>query len=203
MKHPGPTLLTVVLSVVTLIAYGAYRVLGGSFDSADTANRADAAAASLADSLPAFTLADLDGRPVAIESFADQPLVINFWATWCGPCLREIPLLKQFQAEHPALSIIGIAVDRPDAVRAFADEMQFNYPVLVGQADAMDAATRLGIGVFVLPSTVFTAAGGATLGIHVGEIHAEHLDDLTATLAALGRAEIDLDGARARLAGLR
>lgn len=203
MKHPGPTLLTVVLSVVTLIAYGAYRVAGSSFDSADSANRTDAAAAGLADSLPAFTLADLDGRPVAIESFAHQPLVINFWATWCGPCLREIPLLKQFQAEHPALTIIGIAVDRPDAVRAFADEMQFNYPVLVGQADAMDAATRLGIGVFVLPSTVFTAAGGATLGIHVGEIHAEHLDDLTATLAALGRAEIDLDGARARLAGLR
>lgn len=201
MSHPKPLLLTATLSLATLLGYGAYRLwsahVGNGPDSAATAT------AALADELPELTLADLDGDPVSISRWAGRPLIVNFWATWCAPCLREIPLLKSLQAEHPEITVVGIAVDRDDAVRAFAEEMGFNYPVLVGQADAMDAATALGIEVFVLPSTVFTAATGETLGIHVGEIHAEHLENLTAALAALDSGTLDIAGARRQLAGLR
>jgi thiol-disulfide isomerase/thioredoxin len=130
-------------------------------------------------------------------------LVINFWATWCAPCLREIPLLKSFQADHPEFQLVGIAVDRLQAVRQFADEMQFNYPVLVGQAEGMNAAASFGVDVFALPFTVFTAPDGATLGLHTGELHSEHLAELAATVAALGDGSLSLEQARARTAGIR
>lgn len=202
MSHPNPVVLTAALSVTALAGYGAYRALtatdGGALPHSPVTGPAE-----LAETLPEFTLDDIDGAPVSIGSLAGQPLVINFWATWCAPCLREIPLLKTLQTTHPDIRVVGIAVDRPDAVRAFADEIGFNYPVLVGQGTAMDAASALGIEVFVLPSTVFTDASGATLGIHVGEIHAEHLENLTATLAALDDGRIDLAAARQQLAGLR
>jgi len=73
----------------------------------------------------------------------------------------------------------------------------------VGQADAMDAAAAFGVGVFALPFTVFVAPDGATLGVHTGEIHPEHLENLTAVLADLGAERIGLEAARARIAGRR
>ena len=127
--------------------------------------------------------------------------MINFWATWCAPCLREIPLLKEFQETRSTapIQVVGIAVDHIEAVREFAAEMNFNYPVLVGQLGAMDAAARFGVDFFVLPFTVFTDTRERILGVHSGELHAEHLDELGDVLAALEAGEIDLDSARERL----
>lgn len=205
MSHPRPLLVTAALSATALVGYGVYRSLLPATDRAE--GPASAAAApgpdELADALPDFELSNLDGEPTSVGSWPERPLVINFWATWCAPCLREIPLLKSLQAEHPELRVIGIAIDRPGPVREFAADMDFNYPILVGQGDAMGAATTFGIRVLALPSTVFTAADGATLGVHVGEIHAAELDELTATLTALDAGAIDRDGARRRIAGQR
>jgi len=211
MNSWSPLRLTITLSLATLLGYGAYRLLytpqpetpavheahAGLPDTAESGERA------LPDVLPAFALADLQDVMTPIDTWAGRPLVVNFWATWCAPCLREIPLLKQFQASHPDVQVIGIAVDRPGPVRQFAADAEFNYPILVGQPEAMDAASAFGIDVFVLPFTVFTSAAGATLGIHAGELHAEHLDDFSATLAELNGGALDLAGARARVAGLR
>ncbi len=199
MSHPNPLKLTVALSLATLLSYGAWRVWLATTEEAPAARPP----VVLADQLPDFSLANLDGEPVSIRNWPDRPMVINFWATWCGPCLREIPLLKALQSAHPEIQVVGIAVDQPDAVAAFADDIDFNYPILVGIGDAMEAASILGIEVFVLPSTVFTTATGATLGIRVGEIHDEHLNELTATLAELEAGTVDLAGARQRLAGER
>jgi hypothetical protein len=111
--------------------------------------------------------------------------------------------LKAFQTDHPGVRVVGIAVDRFEPVVAFAEEMDFNYPILVGQGNAMDAATQFGVDVFALPFTVFTAASGAVLGVRTGEIHPEHLENYLAVLADLDTADIGLDVARARIAGLR
>ena len=197
MNRPRPLFLTVLLSVATVVTYVGYR-LYPMVTPADNSSGIDLPA-----QLPAVTLTDLDDQPVSITEFRGDPLIINFWATWCGPCLREIPLLKAVQDETPAIQVVGIAVDHMDAVRAFAAEMAIDYPILVGQGDAMDAATQLGIEVFVLPSTVFTSADGVPIGIRVGEIHAEHIQNFATTVAALDRGEIDLDTARDRLAGLQ
>lgn len=156
------------------------------------------------DQLPDFTLADLEGEPRSIRSWADnRGLVINFWATWCAPCLREIPLLIALQADDadPAVQVIGIAVDRLDDVTAFAPEMNFNYPILIGQSDAMEAAQTFGIEFLALPFTVFAAPFGQILAVHTGEITRGDLDNYTAVLADLSGGTISLPAARQRMAG--
>lgn len=204
-----PTLITLLLSVAAALGYVTYRV---TFD--DHAPAADAAhdgehahgapdrTATLPDELPDFAMAGLDADSVSIRSWPGQPLVINFWATWCAPCLREIPMLKAFQDEHPELKVVGIAIDDMAKVEAFADEMGFNYPILVGQTEGVNAAASFGVDFYALPFTIFTAAGGETIGVRTGELHAEHLDALAAVLDALEAGRADIDEARARLAEL-
>ena len=75
-----------------------------------------------------FSLDNLPGEQQSIQSWPGKPLLINFWATWCGPCLREIPMLKELQAARPDLQVVGIAIDKPRPRAEFADDMQFNYP---------------------------------------------------------------------------
>ena len=151
------------------------------------------------DELPEIVLNDLSGAPTPLATWSDGPMLVNFWATWCAPCLREIPLLKSFQDEHPAIEVVGIAVDQLEPVLDFAEEMQFNYPVLVGRADGYEAMTIFRNEAQVMPFSAFTAPGGAVLGVHYGELHAEHLDNFATTVELLGSGEIDLGEARDRL----
>jgi thiol-disulfide isomerase/thioredoxin len=197
-------MLTLVLSGATVLGYLAYRAVDAPRDPASapvTTEEHSHGAAAFADSLPAIMLNDLGGAPTALDTWAGKPMLVNFWATWCAPCLREIPLLKEFQIEQNGVQIVGIAVDRVDPVVSFAAEMDFNYPVLVGQTDAMEAAAALGVEVFALPITVFIDPAGAILGIHTGELHAEHLDNFAAVLGDLDTGRIDRATARARIAG--
>ena len=203
-RSTRPALVTVLLSGAAVAGYFAYRLfVAGPEDALREDVAGDAAPASdiaLPDALPEVVLADLDGAPTSIASWPDRPLLVNFWATWCAPCLREIPLLKSFQAEHPDVQVVGIAVDRLPPVVTFAEEMAFNYPILVGQTDAMEAAAALGVQVLALPITVLTDSAGAVLGIHTGEIHAEHLENYSAVLTDLAAGRIDRAAARARVA---
>ena len=161
----------------------------------------DDSPAPLADKLPEFSLETLGGTQQSIGSWPDKPLLINFWATWCGPCLHEIPMLKQYQTRRTDLQVVGIAVDKRESVVGFAATMQFNYPILIGESGGWDAAAAFGVNVYALPFTVFTAPNGAVLGVHTGELHQEHLDNLTAVLDDLEAGKIDLPTARARIAG--
>lgn len=191
-------LLTLALSAAALLAYVGYRAMvpGNMPDGAEHAG-----APVLVDTLPEFALEDLTGEIRSIQGWEGDALVINFWATWCAPCLREIPLLKEFQDANGSagVQVVGIAVDHLEAVRAFAEDMGFNYPVLVGQLAAMEAAAEFGLEFFVLPFTVFTDARKRILGIHAGELHTEHLDELLLVLNALEAGSMDIDSARARM----
>ncbi|WP_428100078.1 TlpA family protein disulfide reductase [Candidatus Rariloculus sp.] len=199
-KVTTPTAVTLALSAAALLGYGGLRLLAPRLGEQPPPDIASAEQA-LADQLPTFALYDLTGEPRSIRSWPGKPLLVNFWATWCAPCLREIPMLKEFQTDNPSLQVVGIAVDRLDSVLAFADQMQFNYPVLVGEADAMAAASAFGVEFFALPFTVFTGADGAVLGVHTGEIHAEHLENFVAVLGGLDAGQIDNGTARMRLSG--
>ena len=109
--------------------------------------------------------------------------VVNFWATWCPPCRREIPLLKELQAEYgDRIRIVGIAIDDMEAVREYAVGADFNYPVLVGQQDAVDLGNQVLQDWIGLPFTAFTDASGKVHHIHVGELHREQAERFLATV---------------------
>ena len=201
-KTMRPTVLTIVLSAAAVLGYLAYRMLVDE-PAGEAVQQQAATQRALPDTLPDVTLENLDGAPTALASWPGRPMLVNFWATWCAPCLREIPLLKDFQGRNEGVQVVGIAVDSLEPVVSFADEMQFNYPILVGQTDAMNAAAALGVEVLALPITVFTDSAGAVLGLHTGEVHAEHLEQYAIVLADLASGRSDREDARARLAGLR
>ena len=110
-------------------------------------------------------------------------------------------MLKEFQTGQPGLQVVGIALDRRDPVVKFADKMQFNYPILIGDKGGYEAAAAFGVNVYAMPFTVFTGADGSVLGVHTGELHPEHLQELTAVIADLRDGKIDVPMARQRLAG--
>lgn len=200
-RFAAPTLMTLVLSLATVAGYLAYRAaIAPGQPGATTEAAADAD--TLAERLPDFSLANLDGHPQSIHDWHGEPLIINFWATWCAPCLREIPLLKTVQDDNAWLRVIGIAIDRRPEVLAFADDMQFNYPVLQGEADAFEAAASFGTEFIAMPFTVFADDRGYLLGVYTGELHAEELGNVVAVLDDRRAGRISLDQARQRIAGL-
>jgi thiol-disulfide isomerase/thioredoxin len=150
---------------------------------------------------PSFSLPDIAGSPRDFSEWQGSHRVVNFWATWCAPCRREIPLLKAFQAEHAdnGFQVLGIAVDYAEEVAAYAEDADFNYPVLVGQEDAMSIAESSGIEFIGMPFTMFVAADGEYLSAYIGELHQEHLDSLVDVLTRLDRGEIDKHAAREAL----
>jgi thiol-disulfide isomerase/thioredoxin len=151
-----------------------------------------------------FSLNDIDGNMRKLSDWQGKARLVNFWATWCAPCRREIPLLKRTQAAHGSdnLQIIGIAVDFPEEVQAYAEEAQFNYPILVGQEDAMAAAEASGIDFIGMPFTMIVAPSGELLKTHIGEIVEAHIDEILHVFDALENGSMDVEAARAALSEL-
>src|SRR3546814_6028726 len=88
--------------------------------------RADAAG-----SLFELTLPDASGHEHALADYLGKPLVINFWATWCPPCVREMPELDGLQKKYPSVQFLGLAIDTAGNVREFAEKVQVSYPLLI------------------------------------------------------------------------
>ncbi|MBC8027229.1 MAG: TlpA family protein disulfide reductase [Steroidobacteraceae bacterium] len=124
------------------------------------------------DSLPDITLAAVDGTPTKLSSFSGRPLMVNFWATWCAPCRREIPLLNRIRAQRKAQNaeIVGVAVDFREDVLKFVQKVPINYPLLIGEEDGLAAAEAFGMGM-AFPFSVFADSQGRILTIKVGELH--------------------------------
>lgn len=158
-------------------------------------------AASIPASLPAFLLKDLEGRPTSAARWQGKSLMINFWATWCAPCRREIPLLQSLHREFDGreFEVVGIAVDYPDKVRSFRDEFGITYPLLVGEQDALDLITRLGVATPAFPFTVFTDHQGRVVTLYLGELRKPVAEAILAAVRDVDQGHVDLPAARARI----
>jgi thiol-disulfide isomerase/thioredoxin len=152
--------------------------------------------------LPDFSLKDLKGKSIPISAWSGKSLVINFWATWCAPCRREIPLLKTLAAEWAGkdLEVVGIAVDYPDKVQDFASRFKIDYPVLIGDQDALDVAAKFGMSSPAFPFTVFTDRRGEIVALFVGELHRPQVDFILSEVQDLNQDRIQLPEARRAIA---
>jgi len=153
------------------------------------------------DTLPEVHLAGLDGRKHALAEFAHRPLIVNFWATWCEPCRREIPLLTTLRSAYAGdhLEIVGIAIDFRDSVDAFLKKTPLPYPLLIGEEDGIDAAAAFGMQV-VLPFSVFVDEQNRIVAVKVGELHRDEADAILGTMRAVRAGQLELTAARARIA---
>src|SRR3954469_1263625 len=131
----------------------------------------DAAVDALATGKPAplqFTMQDMNGVDVKLASFKGKVILLNFWATWCGPCQEEIPSLVQLQQQYgDQLVILGVSIDDPlNKLKPYATKMHMNYPVLVGRdrQDVQDAYGPL----FGIPVSVFVDRDGKIWKRHSG-----------------------------------
>jgi thiol-disulfide isomerase/thioredoxin len=151
--------------------------------------------------LPDFRLKDLSGATRSITEWTSQALIVNFWATWCAPCRKEMPLLEQVHGERggQGLHVVGVAIDREEPVRTFIAETGITYPILFGEADAMAAAESFGTAFIGLPLTVVVAPGGAILKIHTGELDAGDLALIVDVLDRLIAGSLSVPQARTAL----
>ena len=127
---------------------------------------------------PAFETVDLDGRPVRLADYRGEPVLINFWASWCVPCRKEFPLLKDVHGDE--VTVLGVVFqDTAEAASAFMAEQDATWPALLDPggdiADDYDVGFRPG-----LPVTVAVDRAGVLVDRHVGELRAEDLDRLVA-----------------------
>jgi thiol-disulfide isomerase/thioredoxin len=116
------------------------------------------------------SLPDLSGAPQQIGNWKGKVLVVNFWATWCPPCLEEIPHFVRMQERFggQGLQFVGIAIDEADKVRAFARKQQINYPIMIGQMDAIELSKTAGNKAGGLPYTLVLDRSGAVVSQHYG-----------------------------------
>jgi len=124
---------------------------------------------------PAFALADIDGQERSLAEWNGKVVLLNFWATWCPPCRREIPALIELQERYgpEGLQVVGIAIDQQELVQPYVESMGVNYPALVGELDAMDVSRAYGNRYGQLPYTVVIDRQGTIRAVHRGEIEHE------------------------------
>jgi thiol-disulfide isomerase/thioredoxin len=121
--------------------------------------------------VPAFPVPNLAGKAVIVPTaYAGRPLLINIWASWCGPCLKEMPELQRFHSQQgvSGTQVVGIALDDTAAVKDFLRGIAVDYPILVDTAGPADAGVRLGNPKGVLPYSVLLSADGTLLKQRIG-----------------------------------
>ena len=152
------------------------------------------------ETLPDVSLPDAHGAVHRLADWGGRPLVVNFWATWCEPCRREIPLLESLRRENhrTAFEIVGIAIDHLDSVVKYAHDAKIDYPILVGERGGLEAAAAFGMEP-VLPFTVFADAQGRIVTLKIGELHRDEATFILARLAGVGAGRLSLAAAREQI----
>jgi thiol-disulfide isomerase/thioredoxin len=165
------------------------------------ADQAEPKAHPIPETLPAISLPDRNGVTRALSEWKGRPVVVNFWATWCGPCREEIPLLKALRNERSRdrLEIVGIAIDQRDAVLKYARDIGIDYPILIGEKEGYAAAEAFGVAL-VLPFSVFADSKGQILTVKIGELHPDEAAFILDRVRDVDMQRLELTAARQQIA---
>ena len=167
MKKGG---IHVVRAAIALLALGAGATMALRFDT--RSQKAPAATALFAQSF-----VDADGRLQPMNQWQGGLLVVNFWATWCAPCIEEMPDLQNVQAEYATrgITVVGVAIDNAAAVRRFRDEQNVRLPLLIAGAAGTELVRQLGNVSGALPYTVLVDRSGNMVQTKLGRLRASEL----------------------------
>jgi len=123
--------------------------------------------------LAALVVKDIDANPIGLDQWQGKVLAINFWATWCPPCRKEIPLLIDAQNDFAENNVqfLGIAMDDAKAVATYMETAGFNYPILISDLnETIKIGQAVNYNFVALPFTVFISADGTQSKAHTGEL---------------------------------
>lgn len=165
-------------------------VLGGLFASAlllgrlesqpEVTKTVESGSAATPSVIYATSFPDLNGQPQSLGQWSNKLLVINFWATWCAPCLEEMPIFVRMQEQYGAkgLQIVGIAADSSLNAAKFAQKLKINYPILPDEARAIEFSKRTGNRLGLLPYTIILNAKGDVILTKLGVIQETEISEI-------------------------
>ena len=127
-----------------------------------------------------FELSDIDGMKISINGLRGKKTLINFWATWCRPCRKEMPMLNGlYLSQNPVdLSVVGIAIDKPEKVIQFVAELGIDFPIMVGQSEAYEIMKILGNAALTLPYTILINEEGEVIWSKNTELNHSDMDEI-------------------------
>ena len=155
---------------------------------------------SIRDTLPDIAFRDRSGKLRHFAHWKGRPLLVNFWAPWCAPCRKEIPLLEQLNRTAAGrLQVIGVAVDARPAVLRYARRAGIRYPLLIGLHRGLQTIRALGMEA-VFPFSVFVDTKGRIVTLKIGILNRSQARLILDRIEALDRGQIDLGTARSEIA---
>ena len=164
-----------IIAIIAIIAGFMLRaqLMGNSQIILSSSSGQQGAKAILAASLP-----NIQGENQAVSQWLGNVMVVNFWATWCAPCREEIPefIEAQERLRDQGLIFVGIAIDQPEKVRSYSEELGINYPVLVGNLSTWSIAEAAGNRQSVLPYTVIINRAGEIVETYLGKVNLKNLE---------------------------
>ena len=181
-KGKTTNLIIIAIGIIGLAAgVGVYSYL----NKADAPKTTSIKATTLVGSKrPDFTLTDVEDRKHNISEWDGKVLIVNFWATWCPPCRREIPAFIELQEKYESkgFTIIGVALDSKQAAIDYVDPMGINYPILIGETDGIAISQEYGNKLGVLPYTVIVDRQGIIRHSLAREVHLDEAEKLITPL---------------------
>ena len=166
-----------LIVALAVLAGGLGLVAGGAFDRAVAPDGSPIA--RIGDLAPEIALPDTEGSLHRLSQHRGRPVLVNFWASWCGPCIEEMPELARFAARHAdsGPQVVGLALDTHEAVLDFLGNVPVYYPIVIETPGPADASVRLGNTRGLLPYSVLVDAEGRIVKQKLGPFEAGEIED--------------------------